>query len=108
MSSNNTPIGRYVNDEGGPYIVFNRSILESMPLAWQMNFLELMLELNQVLPHLKKLPYGYSVIAKDDRDRFVQDPYVSYHAPDPEIYHAVEQAFGRGYDDPSDVRAPTV
>jgi hypothetical protein len=101
-----SPIGRYMA-EGGPYLVLNRSIMEAMPLAWQISLLELMLDLHKVADGLTKLPDSYAVIAKNDRDQFIQDPYVSVLVPDPEIYQAVEKAFGRGYDDPSDVRAPT-
>lgn len=57
------------------YFAMPRSVLQSMPADWQHRFVELMDEANEL--------YGgydmrYTVMAKDDRGKFVADPLRDY------------------------------
>jgi hypothetical protein len=82
-------------------------MLQAMPKEWEAKFLELIKEFEMAFMDLPDLPDSFCVTAKDHRDKFSSDPYKNYRYPAKEIYQATEKAFGRGYDDPSDIRTPT-
>ena len=63
------------------YLVLPRSILQSMPLAWQVKFVELLEELEEQFDAIP--PKGiYHIQLKNDDGKFISlrrnDPYVDY------------------------------
>jgi hypothetical protein len=89
-----------------PYIVLNRSMIEAMPIEWQLGLENLIDEFKEVFEGLPGKSSGFAVTAKDQQDRFMRDPYLGYSIPNPAIRTAARKYYGVKYDDPADVRAP--
>lgn len=62
------------------YLTIPRTVLQSMPLEWQDRFVEMLREMNELLPHW--MPKGstyYQVYLRDDETgRYVTDPLADY------------------------------
>ena len=62
------------------YLVLPRSILQSMPVRWQRRFVHLLHDLRAALGEdTAKAPSQYDVRVRDERGRFVRDPYSDYN-----------------------------
>lgn len=60
------------------YLVMPRVILQSMPIEWQKEFVELLNKVPELFGTEFEPPGGYDVRAKDSDGRFVTDPYSNY------------------------------
>ena len=61
------------------YLVLPRSILQSMPMEWQYRFVALLDEAGDLCDkNGVEMPGSYTVRAKGDDGRFIQDPYCDY------------------------------
>ena len=61
------------------YLVLPRSILQSMSTEWQKKFVDLLNELEDKIreEYLQDMP-DYSVEAKDNKGKYIKDPYRYY------------------------------
>jgi len=59
------------------YLVLPRSLLQSMPEAWQARFVACLDELREEFSHVEHP--GYVVSAVDKRGRFIRDPVPHYN-----------------------------
>lgn len=60
------------------YLVIPRVVLQSMPDWWQEQFLELLDQIPETIDELTEPAGGYTVHAKDEEGRFVEDPFSNY------------------------------
>ncbi len=61
------------------YLVLHRSLMQSMPLAWQRRFVVLIDELEAATNHLEDKPESFMVKARgSEKGRFTDDPYAAY------------------------------
>ena len=75
------PIHAWFELSYATYLTIPRSILQSMPIEWQQRFAACLGELDDALPWRPR-EGRYWVHLKDDRGRFVTDPFNAYrHVP---------------------------
>lgn len=65
------------------YLVLHRSIMCAMPLEWQEKMVALLEEMDGIIDS-SQLISKFTVQARDEKGRFIQDPYANYRHP-PEI-----------------------
>lgn len=79
---NHPPPPRLIHDHFelsyATHLVLQRSILQSMPDAWQAKFVVLLDELDAAARGLPDLPTKYRVLGVGRDNRFVCDPYTDY------------------------------
>jgi hypothetical protein len=73
----NEPVHLFFGLSYSTYLVWQRSILQAMPLEWQRRFVVLLNELSNAAAGLEDLPSNYQVNAREN-GRFVHDPYAQY------------------------------
>lgn len=73
------PIHAFFGLSYSSYLVFPRSILQSAPVEWQREFVELLEELRDLSEGVEFEPAGgYRVQALDSRGRFIRDEFADY------------------------------
>lgn len=77
MIDENEPIHAWFGLTYAKYLVLPRSILQSMPIAWQRDFVKLLEQLDTNCINMGIETPDYSVSAKKD-GKFVRDPYRDY------------------------------
>ena len=60
------------------YLVMPRSVLQSMPDAWQEEFVKLLDQIPETIDEVIEPAGGYTVHARDEEGRFVEDPLSNY------------------------------
>lgn len=60
------------------YLVLPRVVLQSMPDAWQEEFVRLLEQIPETIDEDTEPAGGYDVHAKDEAGRFVEDPLSNY------------------------------
>jgi hypothetical protein len=78
ISNTSEPIHLWFNLTYASYLVLQRSILQSAPKRWQKEFVRLLEELNEMTSGLEDLPDRYTVQLRDEKGRFIKDPYADY------------------------------
>ena len=59
------------------HLVLRRSVLQSMPFAWQRDFVDHLLELDEAAFQLP-ISASYGVVPRDSKGRFTEDPLGDY------------------------------
>lgn len=59
------------------YLVLHRTLLQSMPVPWQLRFVAAIREMEDAFDHVP-MAYAYNVSAVDQNNRFVSDPVPHY------------------------------
>lgn len=72
------PVHHWFGLSYASHAVFNRSLLQSMPIDWQRRFVGCLEELDDAYSHLHH-PYSYMVRARDQGGRFVAEPVPHYN-----------------------------
>lgn len=73
------PIHRWFGLSYANYLVAHRSILQSMPIAWQSKFVALLEEVDEKVAEADIGVPNYRVCALDENGKFVEDPVPHYH-----------------------------
>lgn len=60
------------------YLVYPRSILQSMPREWQQRFVSCLIEAENAAAGLPDVPQNYNVTPRGQAGRFQKDPYSNY------------------------------
>jgi hypothetical protein len=68
------PIHNYFELSYAQYIAIPRTVLQSMPIEWQIRFVECMTELDETIDWRQ----NYYVYLRDDKGRFMNDPFADY------------------------------
>jgi hypothetical protein len=68
------PIHTYFELSYAQYIAIPRTVLQSMPVEWQVRFVECMTELDELIDWRQ----NYYVYLRDDKGRFTSDPLADY------------------------------
>ena len=63
------PIHHYFGLTYSAYQVMPRSLMQSMPIAWQKKMVRLLHEANDAFEHLPDLPSGYAVQVRNSKGR---------------------------------------
>lgn len=74
----NEPVHLHFGLSYASYFVWQRSLMQAMPLAWQQRFVQLATEFDDATRHLKDRPDSFMVRARNDQQRFISDPYGAY------------------------------
>ncbi len=74
----NGAVHRWFGLSYASYLVYARSILQSMPLDWQEEFVKLLERIPQELETDPADSHTYNVRAIDEKGRLVHDPYNDY------------------------------
>lgn len=77
MNNENAPIHAWFGLSYAKYLVLPRSILQSMPVEWQKDFVKLLEQLDTNCINMDIGTPDYSVLAKKD-GKFIKDPYRDY------------------------------
>lgn len=72
------PIHEWFELSYSSYLVLPRSILQSAPVEWQRRFVECLCELRELCEPLQPINDNYTVLLKDENNRFVKDEYRQY------------------------------
>ena len=73
------------------YLVLSRTLLEAMPKEWQHRFVNLIDEIGEEFDFMNEeweTP-SYLVRAKNERGRFIEDPWGRYRYPNSELIEKV-------------------
>lgn len=60
------------------YLVMPRGVLQSMPDEWQEKFVELLNQIPETIDEVIEPAGGYTVHAKNEQGRFIEDPLSNY------------------------------
>lgn len=63
------------------YLTIPRSVLEAMPMQWQLRFVRCLRELDETF-EWRPLEGRYWCLLRDARGRFTDDPWMQYRHPD--------------------------
>lgn len=60
------------------YLVLRRTVLQSMPIGWQVRFVKMLQEIEETLDIPEDTVRSFTVSAKDEQGRFMVDPVPHY------------------------------
>lgn len=72
------PIHNYFGLSYAHYLVIPRVVLQSMPIWWQEQFVELLHQIPETIVDDTEPVGGYDVRTRDENGRFTEDPFSNY------------------------------
>lgn len=92
----NEPMRDWFGLSYSAYVVLPRVLLCGMPVEWQRQFVALLEQARETYDS-SKINDDYTVLLKDDNNRFVKDPYRHYrHFPKSELPYREKSASANG------------
>lgn len=75
------------------YLVLSRTLLEAMPKKWQHKFVDLIDDIGDEFDFMHEdwVTPSYTVRAKDNKKRFIQDPWGTYRYPNTGLIEKVRK-----------------
>lgn len=74
----NEPIHNFFGLSYSNYLVLPRSVLQSMPIKWQEDFVKLIEQIPETIDEDFEPEGGYTVLTLDKNKKFISNPYSNY------------------------------